>query len=101
MENSIEKNMKIAKAKRALREAKERLDKFNKLELYCVKKGFLKPGEHITFEQLNDLNFWQKIIEPLYDDHVEMKWLITKPTLEASEDDVLNIVDNAISSELI
>lgn len=101
MENSIEKNMKIAKAKRALREAKEHLDKIHKLELYCVKKGFLKTGEHITFEQLNDLNFWQKIIEPLYDDYVEMKWLITKPTLEASEDDVLSIVDNAISSELI
>lgn len=101
MENSIEKNMKIAKAKRPLREAKEHLDKIHKLELYCVKKGFLKTGEHITFEQLNDLNFWQKIIEPLHDDHVEMKWLITKPTLEASEDDVLSIVDNAISSELI
>lgn len=42
MENSIEKNMKIVKAKRALREAKEYLDKFNKLELYCVKKRILE-----------------------------------------------------------
>ena len=52
--------------------------------------NLLKP------EQINNLDFWIKYLEPLYN-NVAMKWLITKPNLDASNEEVLSAVNSAMS----
>lgn len=52
--------------------------------------NLLKP------EQINNLDFWVKYLEPLYE-NVAMQWLITKPNLDASNEDVLSAVNGAMS----
>lgn len=53
--------------------------------------NLLKP------EQINNLDFWIKYLEPLYYSNIAMKWLTTKPNLDASEEDILSAVNSAMS----
>lgn len=51
----------------------------------------------LTQDQINNLDFWVKVLKPLYND-VAMKWLITKPNLDASKEDVLSAVNSAMNT---
>lgn len=59
---------------------------------YSIKDtdNLLKP------DQINNLNFWLENLKPLYN-NVAMKWLITKPNLDASNEEVLSTVNGAMS----
>ncbi|WP_285024388.1 helix-turn-helix domain-containing protein [Lactobacillus johnsonii] len=59
---------------------------------YSIKDtdNLLKP------DQINNLNFWLENLKPLYN-NVAMKWLITKPNLDASNEEVLSAVNGAMS----
>lgn len=54
-------------------------------------KDLLKP------EQINNLDFWVKNLELLYND-VAMQWLINKPNLDASKEDVLSAINSAMNT---
>lgn len=59
---------------------------------YSIKDtdNLLKP------DQINNLNFWLENLKPLYN-NVAMKWLITKPNLNATDEDILSAVNSAMS----
>lgn len=48
-------------------------------------------------EQVDDFSFWLKNLEKLYT-RTATKWLITKPTLGASKEDVLSAVNDVMNS---
>lgn len=59
---------------------------------YSIKatQSLLKP------EQINNLDFWLENLKPLYN-NVAMKWLITKPNLNATDEDILSAGNSAMS----
>ena len=60
---------------------------------YDIKKEHYLLNEN----QINNLDFWLELLEPLYETNIGMEWLITKPNLDASEEDVLNAVNSAMN----
>lgn len=59
---------------------------------YGVKatQSLLKP------EQINSVDFWLENLKPIYN-NVAMKWLLTKPNLNATDEDILSAVNSAMS----
>lgn len=72
------------------------------IENYLIAIGVIpydipKEKDLLTSEQINSINFWVKNLELLYND-VAMQWLITKPNLDASAEDVLSAVNSAMNT---
>ena len=72
------------------------------IENYLIAIGIIpydirKDKNLLTQDQINNLDFWVKVLKPLYND-VAMKWLITKPNLDASKEDVLSAVNSAMNT---
>lgn len=72
------------------------------VENYLIAMGVIpfdipKDENLLTEKQINDPHFWMDNLKPLYND-VAMKWLITKPDLTATKDDVLNAVNSAMTT---
>ena len=72
------------------------------IENYLIAIGVIpydipKEKDLLTNEQINSINFWVKNLELLYND-VAMQWLITKPSLDASKEDVLSAVNSAMNT---
>lgn len=53
-------------------------------------QSLLKP------EQINSVDFWLENLKPIYN-NVAMKWLLTKPNLNATDEDILSAVNSAMS----
>ena len=60
---------------------------------YSIKatQSLLKP------EQINNLDFWLENLKLLYNSNIAMKWLTTKPNLNATDEDILSAVNSAMS----
>ena len=56
------------------------------------KEGFL-----VSDEQINNFNFWNQSLEYIFDD-LTIKWLLEKPSLNASKEDVLKAVESAMNN---
>ena len=56
-----------------------------------------KEKDLLTNEQINNLDFWIENLKLIYND-VAMQWLITKPSLDASKEDVLSAVNSAMNT---
>lgn len=56
------------------------------------KEGFL-----VSDEQINNFNFWSQSLEYIFDD-LTIKWLLEKPSLNASKEDVLKAVESAMNN---
>ena len=72
------------------------------IENYLIAIGVIpydipKEKDLLTSEQINSINFWVENLELLYND-VVMQWLITKPSLDASKEDVLSAVNSAMNT---
>lgn len=72
------------------------------IENYLIATGIIpydirKDKNLLTQDQINNLDFWVKVLKPLYND-VAMKWLITKPNLDANKEDVLSAVNSAMNT---
>lgn len=72
------------------------------IENYLIAIGVIPydiPKEKglLTNEQINSINFWVENLEFLYND-VAMQWLINKPNLDASKEDVLSAVNSAMNT---
>lgn len=72
------------------------------IENYLIAIGIIpydirKDKNLLTQDQINNLDFWVKVLKPLYND-VAMKWLITKPNLDANKEDVLSAVNSAMNT---
>lgn len=72
------------------------------IENYLIAIGVIpydipKEKDLLTSEQINSINFWVESLELLYND-VVMQWLITKPSLDASKEDVLSAVNSAMNT---
>lgn len=72
------------------------------IENYLIAIGVIpydipKEKNLLTNEQINNLDFWVENLKLLYND-VAMKWLITKPNLDASSTDVLSAVNSAMQT---
>lgn len=72
------------------------------IENYLIATGVIpydirKDKNLLTQDQINNLDFWVKVLKPLYND-VAMKWLITKPNLDANKEDVLSAVNSAMNT---
>lgn len=72
------------------------------IENYLIAIGVIpydirKDKNLLTQDQINNLDFWVKVLKPLYND-VAMKWLITKPNLDANKEDVLSAVNSAMNT---
>ena len=70
---------------------------------FVISKG-LKPwnikkeAPLLTKEEVADFNYWKKNFNVLFD-HAATSWLITKPTLEATEKDIIGALVDALSGE--
>jgi transcriptional regulator with XRE-family HTH domain len=53
-------------------------------------QSLLKP------DQINSVDFWLENLKPIYN-NVAMKWLLTKPNLNATDEDILSAVNGAMS----
>lgn len=51
----------------------------------------------VSDEQINDFNFWNKSLKYIFDD-LTIKWLLEKPSLNASKEDVLKAVESAMNN---
>lgn len=51
----------------------------------------------VSDEQINDFNFWNKSLKYIFDD-LTIKWLLEKPYLNASKEDVLKAVESAMNN---
>ena len=56
------------------------------------KEGFL-----VSDEQINNFNFWNQSLKYIFDD-LTIKWLLEKPSLNASKEDVLKAVESAMNN---
>ena len=56
------------------------------------KEGFL-----VSDEQINNFSFWSQSLEYIFDD-LTIKWLLEKPSLNASKEDVLKAVESAMNN---
>lgn len=57
-----------------------------------------KEAPLLTKEEVADFNYWKKNFNVLFD-HTATDWLITKPTLEATEKDIIGALVDALSGE--
>lgn len=57
-----------------------------------------KEAPLLTKEEVADFNYWKKNFNVLFD-HAATNWLITKPTLEATEKDIIGALVDALSGE--
>lgn len=57
-----------------------------------------KEAPLLTKEEVADFNYWKKNFNVLFD-HAATSWLITKPTLEATEKDIIGALVDALSGE--
>lgn len=57
-----------------------------------------KEAPLLTKEEVADFNYWKKNFNVLFD-HTATSWLITKPTLEATEKDIIGALVDALSGE--
>ena len=70
---------------------------------FVISKG-LKPwnikkeAPLLTKEEVANFNYWKKNFNVLFD-HAATSWLITKPTLEATEKDIIGALVDALSGE--
>lgn len=72
------------------------------IEDYLIAIGVMpydipKEKDLLTNEQINNLDFWTKNLEPIYND-VSMQWLINKPNLDANTEEVLSAVNSAMNT---
>ena len=72
------------------------------IENYLIAIGIIpydipKEKDLLTNEQINNLDFWIENLKLIYND-VAMQWLITKPSLDASKEDVLSAVNSAMNT---
>lgn len=51
----------------------------------------------VSDEQLDDFNFWNQSLKYIFDD-LTIKWLLEKPSLNASKEDVLKAVESAMNN---
>lgn len=51
----------------------------------------------VSDEQINDFNFWNQSLKYIFDD-LTIKWLLEKPSLNASKEDVLKAVESAMNN---
>ncbi len=56
-----------------------------------------KENRLLDKKQVVNLNFWQKNLSDIYD-NIAIKWLITKPNLDASKEDVLLAINSAMNA---
>ncbi|WP_052747885.1 helix-turn-helix domain-containing protein [Lactobacillus helveticus] len=57
-----------------------------------------KEWRLIPPEKVESLEFWKNILEELYIPYVAIRWLIEKPSLDASKKDVIDAVKGAMSA---
>lgn len=72
------------------------------IEDYLIAIGVMpydipKEKDLLTNEQINNLDFWTKNLELIYND-VSMQWLINKPNLDANTEEVLSAVNSAMNT---
>lgn len=51
----------------------------------------------VSDEQIDDFNFWNQSLKYIFDD-LTIKWLLEKPSLNASKEDVLKAVESAMNN---
>lgn len=56
-----------------------------------------KENRLLDKKQVVNLDFWQKNLSDIYD-NIAIKWLITKPNLDASKEDVLLAINSAMNA---
>ena len=57
-----------------------------------------KEWKLIPPEKVESLEFWENILEELYIPYVAIRWLIEKPSLNASKNDVIDAVKGAMAA---
>lgn len=57
-----------------------------------------KKWKLIPPEKVESLEFWKNILEELYIPYVAIRWLIEKPSLNASKNDVIDAVKGAMAA---
>lgn len=62
------------------------------IPLDIKKENFL-----VSDEQIDDFNFWNQSLKYIFDD-LTIKWLLEKPSLNASKEDVLKAVESAMNN---
>lgn len=67
------------------------------IEDYLISLGTVpykikKEKYFLNDQETNNLDYWIKILDPLYKINIAMKWLTTKTNLNANKEDVLNAV---------
>lgn len=72
------------------------------IEDYLIAVGavpFDTPKTHflINKDQMGDYDFWKKNLEPIYK-NVAVKWLLEKPGINATKEDVLKAVNSAMNT---
>lgn len=72
------------------------------IEDYLIAVGavpFDTPKTHflINKDQMEDYDFWKKNLEPIYK-NVAVKWLLEKPGINATKEDVLKAVNSAMNT---
>lgn len=63
-----------------------------------VSVNIKKEWRLIPPEKVESLKFWENILEKLYIPYVAIRWLIEKPSLDASKKDVIDAVKGAMSA---